>query len=68
MVWTGFSIKRQFYGPIVPMKPTMTMIITSSSSLSSSSSYLLGVEITHDGNWEAVYGCEDEQNMLSCDF
>ena len=27
MIWTDFLFKIQFYGPIVPMKPTMTMII-----------------------------------------
>ena len=43
------------------MKPTMTMTIASLS-------YLLGGEITHDDNSEAVYDCEDEPNILSCDF
>ena len=38
MVWTDFLIKSQFYGPIVPMKPTMTMILTSLSS----SSHVIG--------------------------
>ena len=28
---------------------------------------LMGGEITHDDNWEAVYGCEDEPN-ISCNF
>ncbi len=33
-----------------------------------SSHYMLWGQIEHDDNWEAIYGYEDEQNILSCDF
>ena len=50
-----FLFKIQFYGTILPMKPTMIMIKKSLSLY-----ILLGGEIIDDGNWEAVYGCGDK--------
>ena len=46
----------------------MTMIIASYHYHYPHHHILLGGEITHDDNSEAVYDCEDEPNILSCDF